>query len=240
MYESFFEKDGVKRLVINVHNLASEQRSQTSAAWDFDMTLGGIGFGGSLGSYWQMGAISFAGGLLGGAPLGLSQPFTTDLETGEQIYAPYADQIVTVDLTATYEFLLAEGGLDYLETAGLENTINLWNWLQEETDEEGNVVKEAGILEVAVLDLVVFFFGADEPFDATASEPFPGAGADANEIAAALLEVFYEHVTHIPIGTSASAALYADKVTIDWPAYSSAFGWGAARYRYLNTDKDFQ
>jgi len=38
----------------------------------------------------------------------------------------------------------------------------------------------------------------------------------------------------------ASAAVYQDRVVIDWPSYSTAFGWGSEQYRYLNTDKDFQ
>lgn len=240
MYESFFTKDGVKRLVIDLHNLDSTQRSQVSANWDFDMTLGGIGFGGSLGSYWQMGAIAFAGGMLGGASLGLSQPYSTDLETGEQVLADYADEIIEIDFTTTYNRIVALGGFDYLEEAELDNTAVFFEWLQEELDESGNIVKPAGILRQSVLDVVLWTMSGDEPFDATAEEPFPGAGNDANKLAAAMLEVFYRHVTHIPTGTSASATLYADKVVVDWPAYSTAFGWGAARYRHLNTDKDFQ
>lgn len=240
MYESFFEKDGVKRLVIDVHNLASAQRSQTSAAWDFDITVGGIGFGGSLGTYWQMGAISFAGGNFGGASLGLSQPYTTDPETGERVLAEYATQVIDIDLTATYNYLVSRGGMKYLEDNELTNTQTLFEWLQEEKDENGVVTKPAGIARQQVLTFATFLMTGDEPWDSTAKEPFPGAGADANNIAAAMLEVFYEHVTHVPTGTSASATLYAPKVTVEWPEYSTAFGWGAARYRYLNTDVDFQ
>ena len=67
-----------------------------------------------------------------------------------------------------------------------------------------------------------------------------GSSNDGWSIATKLLEIFYNHVTHIPTGGSASATLYAEKVTIEWPEYSTAFGWGANRYRYLNTDPDFQ
>jgi oligopeptide transport system substrate-binding protein len=43
----------------------------------------------------------------------------------------------------------------------------------------------------------------------------------------------------IPTATLSTATLYADNVVITWPTYSIAFGWGAARYRYLSSDTDF-
>lgn len=231
---------GVDRLSINHVFLDSQQRSQTTAAWDFDLTLGGIGFGGSRGVWWQMGAISFYGGMLGGADLGLSQPWTTDPVTGEQVEAPYVSEIIEVELQATYEYLL-ELGEEHLLANDLTGHLQMLNWLKEEVNDEGVVVKPAGTLKVTVEDISTYYFSFnDTPYDGTAQERFPGGTNDGWTIATALLRVFYDHVTHIPTGGSADATLYADKVTIEWPAYSTAFGWGANRYRFLNTDPDFQ
>lgn len=237
VYEDLFGSD---RITIDVHSLAKEQRSLVSKNWEFDMTIGGIGFGGSLGVWWQMGAISFVGARLGGANLGLSQPFTTDPDTGEMTTASYMDDIVEVELQATYDYLI-ELGEEHLQTKELSGHIQMLEWLKEEVDEEGNVVKEAGVLKVKVSDIVYYYFlNNDSVYDGSAEEPFAGAANDGWSIATKLLEIFYNHVTHIPTGGSASATLYAEKVTIEWPEYSTAFGWGADRYRYLNTDPDFQ
>lgn len=237
IYEEFFGKD---RLILEHFALAKEQRSQTSAAWDFDLGLGGIGFGGSLGVYWQMGAISFAGGMFGGADLGLSQPYTTDKETGEAIEAPYMAQEVTIKLQTTYEFLHEKGEQEFIDK-DLPGTLKLYKWLQEEKDPDtGEVIKEAGVLKATLRDLVFWSATEDTPWDGSQAEPFTGATEDGWSFAAALLEVFYEHVTHIPTGVSADAVLYSDKVVVEWPAYSSGFGWGANRYRYLATDPDFK
>ena len=236
VFEDLFGKD---RLIIDLHNLGKEQRDQESANWNFDLTLGGIGFGGSTGVFWQMGAIAFAGGMFGGADLGLSQPYTTDLATGEQVTALYMSRVLEMDLSTTYQYL-EEIGEDALLADELTGSIKLLNWLREEKDEDGVVVKAAGILKATINDLVRWSMTEDTPWDATAEEPFPGATDDSWTFATAMLEVFYDEVTHIPTGTSAGATLYADKVVISWPAYSTAFGWGANRYRYLATDPDFQ
>lgn len=236
VYEDLFGSD---RLTINVDHLASAQRNQVSSAWEFDMTLGGIGFGGSLGNFWQMGAISFFGGDLGGAQLGLSQPYTTDPVTGERIKAPYATQVIEMELKATFDFL-SELGEEYFAANELEGYQILYDWLKEEKNEAGEVIKPEGVLRGTVETLEDWVFNEATPFDGSASERFPGGTNDAWTFATAFLKVFYEHVTHIPTGGSASATLYADKVTINWPAFTTAFGWGANRYRFLNTDPDFQ
>ena len=38
-YETLFAKDGVKRLVIEVREMAAEQLKSETAAWNFDLTL---------------------------------------------------------------------------------------------------------------------------------------------------------------------------------------------------------
>lgn len=239
-YEALYTKDGVKRLIIDVHNLASEQRSAQVASWNFDLQLGGIGFGGSTGLYWQYPAIAFLGSQVGGAQLGLSHPFTTDQETGERVIADYVYEVLEIELQSTYNYLL-ELGMDHLEDSGLDGHIKMLDWLSEEKDEEGKVTKAAGVLKKTVLDLGLYVITeSDMPWDGTADEPFAGATADLWAITAAFEKVFLDEVTHIPTATSASKTLYSDKVVIDWPYYSFAFGWGANRYRYLKTDVDFQ
>ena len=110
---------------------------------------------------------------MGGADLGLSQPYSTDLETGEQVLAEYANEIIEIDFTVTYNRLVALGGLDYLDEEGLNNTKVFFEWLQEELDEDGNVVKPAGILRETVLDVVVWPMSGDEPFDGNCGRTIP-------------------------------------------------------------------
>ena len=43
----------------------------------------------------------------------------------------------------------------------------------------------------------------------------------------------------MPTATRSSAVVYSDNVVITWAKYHSGFAWGAARYRYLDTDPDF-
>lgn len=76
-------------------------------------------------------------------------------------------------------------------------------------------------------------------FDGGPEEPFPGAAEDLNNLTAAFEKVFFEYVPVIPTVTRAGSTVYASNVNIEWPKYSSAFSWGAARYRYLTTDPDF-
>lgn len=238
-YETLFaDAQGNKRLIIDVKHLNSEQRSLENRTWNFDLALHGVGFGGSLGVFWQYGAIAFFGGAFGGSQLGLSQPYTTDPETGERIEAPYVNEVIEIELMATYNYLaeLGEEGL----ASSPEAFTQMYEMLMEQVDEEtGEVVKPAGLFRETV-ETAAYLMMESNPWDATAEEPFAGALDDVWTFVAALERVFYKHVTHIPTAVSASATLYADKVTILWPDYSTAFGWGANRYRYLNTDPDFR
>jgi oligopeptide transport system substrate-binding protein len=82
-------------------------------------------------------------------------------------------------------------------------------------------------------------FILDSPYDGSAVAPFPGATEEVWNVVQAFEEVFFEQMPLIPTSTLQSAILYADNVEIWWPKYSTAFGWGATRYRYLTTDADF-
>jgi oligopeptide transport system substrate-binding protein len=56
---------------------------------------------------------------------------------------------------------------------------------------------------------------------------------------AGIQRLMLEWVNYVPTVTRSSATLYGENIEITWPAYSVAFGWGANRYRYINTDPDF-
>ena len=100
--------------------------------------------------------------------------------------------------------------------------------------------KPGGIYKGSVYDISMVVINLDTPWDGVASEPFPGAATDIHNYLAELEKVFFEYVPLIPTVTRSSSTVYAENVVIEWPMYSSAFGWGTGRYRYLNTDPDFQ
>lgn len=231
-YEELFGEDKLD-IVLDIKDPTAHRA--TLSSWNFDLSLNSIGFGSSTGAWWQYGAIVFLGGLL--APqLGLSDPYYEDG------LADYLDTTLNVDLTTTYDYLL-ELGEDYFQ-AGTDNELTghleLFEALKESTDPDTGELKPAGYYAGTVYDLAMLLFTQDTPFDGASSEPFPGATQDTWNIVAALEAVFYENMLSIPTVTRSSAVLYADNVVITWPAYSSAFGWGSQRYRYLNTDPDFQ
>jgi oligopeptide transport system substrate-binding protein len=235
-YEALFNKEGeAKRFELEIiYNEKTAHRAK-QAAWDFDLALSSIGFGTSTGAQWQYPAIAFFGDLIGGGGLGLSQPHDASMGTdaeGNEIFGAYSDQIIEVDLTTTWNYL-EELGMDAMEEDELEGHIELYGYLKADGD------KPAGIYKGSVYDISMVVINLDVPWDGVASEPFPGAASDIHNYLAALEEVFFEHVTMIPTVTRSSATVYAENVVITWPAYSSAFGWGSGRYRYLNTDPDF-
>ncbi len=203
--------------------------------WDFDISLNSIGFGSSTGVWWQYPAISFMGDIIGGGSLGLSQPYDASQEDG---YGLYLNAEITVDLTNTYNYLDALGE-DYMTENELEGHLLLWGYLQASVDEVTGETKPAGIYQGSVYDLGILTVAYDTPWDGSAAEPFSGATVDTWAFVAAFEEVFFEYVPLIPTVTRSSATVYAANVVIEWPAYSTAFGWGSNRYRYLNTDPDF-
>ena len=148
-------------------------------------------------------------------------------------------QIIEVDLTATYNYLV-ELGEEYMTENDLDGHLEFYGYLKESTDPDTGVVKDAGIFKGPMQDLALVHVFYDTPWDGSAAEPFPGATNDTWSMVAVLEELFFAHVPMVPTVTRSSATLYAPNVVIEWPAYSSAFAWGANRYRYLDTDPDFQ
>jgi len=232
-YEELFGADKFEMVLDSKEQSAV---SQDLANWDFDISLNSIGFGSSVGVFWQYPAIAFMGDIIGGGDLGLSQPYDASTESG---YGSYLfDTEITIDLTNTYNFLDAMGEDKMIEDE-LTGHKKIYDFLKASVDEETGETKAAGIYQGDLYSLAIILLTEDTPFDGSAKEPFSGATVDTWAITAAFEEVFFGNPTVIPTVTRSSATVYADNVKIDWPAYSTAFGWGSARYRYLTTDPDF-
>ena len=99
--------------------------------------------------------------------------------------------------------------------------------------------KARGIYAGNLFQLAFLMYALDTPYDASRSEPFPGATQEVWNIVQAMERVFFQQIPMIPTATLQSAVIYQPNVKFLWPAYSDTFGWGATRYRYLSTDPDF-
>lgn len=228
-YETLF---GADKLQLNI--VFGDQTSTSAAQrnWDFDIALSAIGFGSSSGIQWQYPAITFLGALIGGANLGLTQPFDLSVESEDEDLdgiALYYSEEFEIDLTPTYEYLLS---IEDDETTP-EDFLTLLDWLKEDGD------KAAGIYRGTVGELGSYLYNDTTPFDGSSSAPFPGATQEVWKMVAAFEELFLKYIPLVPTATRSSAVVYADNVVITWAKYHSGFGWGATRYRYLNTDPDF-
>ena len=254
MYETLFNTDASNpdKLIINVVAVPAASVGPLRAAWDFDLLPINLGFGVSYGVWWQYAAF----GLIGGAivpQFGLSIPFTGAIDANgnnirvdlRQDPTSWIMEEVDIDLTPTYDFLL-ELGEDFVyeevvdEVTG-EPTGDLlrpgFAWLLDElSPSEG---KPAGIYRGSIYAMAEYVYNESTPWDASAAEPFPGATEEVWKITAVFEKAFLQQMPLIPMSTLQSAVLYADNVEITWPFYSTAFGWGASRYRYLDTDSDF-
>lgn len=227
-YEELFNVDEERLIIDIVYNTPEAHQAQVET-WNFDISLAQVGFGRSNGAQWQYPMIAFFGDWIGGGFLGLSQPYDASQEDG---LGEYVNIEIEIDLTNTWNYL-DELGVDSMEEDDLVGHVKMYNWLKEA---EG---KPAGIYRGPLQDISLVIINEDTPWDGTASEPFAGASNDVYNYIAAIERVFFDQVTHMPTATRSSAIAYAENVVIEWPMYSSAFQWGTARYRYLNTDPDF-
>jgi len=232
-YETLFNGTGPVRLDIQIQWGNQATTSQAQREWEFDIALSNIGFGSSVGAQWQYPFIAFIGAGLGGANLGLSQPYDVSAPFFEDEnisgnIAAYYTEIIEVDLTNTYNYLL--------EIKDDEDVLQEYLDLLEKLEATDD--KPAGIYKGTNGWLAYYNVGST-PWDATASEPFTGAIQDIWNMLAAFEELFLTHVSLVPTVTRADAVVYKANVRILWPQYSVAFGWGAARYRFLTTDADF-
>jgi oligopeptide transport system substrate-binding protein len=147
-------------------------------------------------------------------------------------------QQVDVDFTTTYDYLL-ELGEDTVFELKENGDYKLpgFAWLLEQLEpSEG---KPAGIYRGSIYALADYVYNESTPWDGSAAEPFPGATEEVWKVTAVFEKAFLAQMPLVPMATLDSAVVYAANVKIEWPAFSSAFGWGAARYRYLTTDADF-
>lgn len=217
-YETLFTKDGVKRLIVDVHRFDSQGLKAEQESFNFDLTLTALGFGSSTDAFWQYPAIALVPALIGAAGFGLNHPFVGAGDVGQYIYTP-----IEVDLSYSLEHL------ENLDPADYEATYALLH----------DLIDEEGIFRGTAYQMWQALNAAATIYDGGPKEPFPGASHDLSNITAAFERIFFDYVPVVPTVTRSSATIYADNVIIDWPLYSEAFGWGAARYRYMNTDIDF-
>jgi oligopeptide transport system substrate-binding protein len=251
MYETLFNTDPASpdKLIINIVAVPAASVGSIRAAWDFDLLSINLGFGLSRGVWWQYAAF----GLLGGGivpQFGLTIPFTGALDAdGNTVKVDLRDdpdswinQEITVDFKPTYDYLV-ELGEDFVYEQDTDEDGELFYvnsgfaWLMDQL--APTETKAAGLYVDSLYALANYVYNENTPWDAAAAEPFPGATEEVWKITAAFEKVFFEQMPLIPTSTLSSATLYADNVEITWPTYSIAFGWGAARYRYLSSDADF-
>lgn len=238
-YEQLFNTNPANpdKLVVDVVESTLAATNAARQDYDFDLYLASVGFGASYGIQWQYGGIGFLGGMLA-AQFGLQMPYGADGKTVE----PWLEEEVELDLSVTYDFLVEkgedyiyeaeeneDGEMEYLRPAYVE----LYEGLQADGD------KPEGIFVTTPYDMAYMVYAYAVPWDGTAVEPFPGASQELWTIVEMFEMVFFEYVPVIPTVTRSSATLYADNVTITWPEFSAAFGWGANRYRYLTSDPMF-
>ena len=228
-YEALF---GSNRLRIDVDINPQAAHNANLADLEFDLVLTSLGFGSSVGIWWQYPIIgAYAGIIYDALGFGLTVPYDASTESG---FASYWTEPIEVDMSNTFDYL------DSFDTAELSaNWLRWYEWLSEETDDNGVVTKPAGILREPLENIAFAVAQSSNPFDGTASEPFPGATTDTYNMVAGIQRLMLEWVNYVPTVTRSSATLYGENIEITWPAYSVAFGWGANRYRYINTDPDF-
>ncbi len=225
-YENLFkDEQGNKRLIIDINNLDGTGLENQIQNHNFDLTLTALGFGSATNAFWQYAAIALYPAYIGASGFGLNYPYIGfPDEDGEYEEAEYVNEKIKVDFTNTYNYLISKDEEELLP--GEATFLDM-------LDEEGMF---SGTIE-EISEYILFV--SPMVFDGGPEEPFPGAAEDLNNLTAAFEKVFFEYVPVIPTVTRAGSTVYASNVNIEWPKYSSAFSWGAARYRYLTTDPDF-
>jgi oligopeptide transport system substrate-binding protein len=228
------------KVVVNIVAAAQDAHDVTIGTWDFDLNLVNLGFGSSTGVQWQYGSIAFIASLLFGPSFGLHTP--TDFDGSNMLADPESifNQPVNIDLSSTLAYL-EDQGEDWIYEVDADDEyvrpghVEIYEALL--ADAESG--KPAGIYAEPLIDLLVYMYVSDTPYDATRSAPFAGATQDVWSIVAAMEAAFFELMPLIPTSSLQSAVIYADNVEILWPAYSDTFGWGSTRYRFLSSDPDF-
>jgi oligopeptide transport system substrate-binding protein len=171
-------------------------------------------------------------------------PVTVDIRGSGNLLsdpASFFNKPLNIDLSVTLDHLEQmeeDGDLYEVDEDGeelLPGHIELYEALLADPD----TGKARGIYTGSLFDLAYLMYVLDTPYDGTREEPFAGATGEVWNIVQAMERVFFQEMPMIPTSTLQSATLYASNVVILWPEYSITFGWGAGRYRYLNSDLDF-
>lgn len=236
--EETFGKD---RFEVIIDKKEPEAMKKANLELDFDFKVQNIGFGLSTVASYQMIALPLLAGDFAPPSLGLSNGYddsnVLDPNLGEEYVKKYNKrpkffaETITIELPLTYEVL---------RTANEEKAFVEGDPRKSFFDLFGNKDKPYE-LTATYLDFMLAYVDAyDYVFDAPATEPFPGALDEVRKITVAVLEKVLTFMPIVPLSTTSSAVLYSEKVTIEWPVYSSIYKWGGSEYRYLNSDPDFK
>jgi oligopeptide transport system substrate-binding protein len=135
-YEALF---GTDKIDIDV---VYKERSAARADygnWDYDIMLGSIGFGSSVGAQWQYPSLSFYGGYIA-SYLGLNAPFDESSSEADLVAEWFRDD-VEINMENTYNYL-DEFGVDQMIADELGDYITLYHWLKYDVDWDQAVTDE--------------------------------------------------------------------------------------------------
>ena len=235
--EEAFGKDRFE-VVLDKKEREAEQKANEEL--DFDFKLSNIGFGISTNVSYQMIALPLLGGDFAPPSLGLSNGHDDSVIIPEDdpLYEKYNKRPKFFSEEFVIELPKVYG---VLKTANDEAPFGDKDPRKGFFELFGKNPEKPYELHATYLDFMYAFISAyDYTYDSPSTEPFPGALEETRRITAAMLEKILTYMPIVPLSTTSSAVLYSDKVTIEWPVYSSIYKWGGSEYRYLNSDPDFQ
>lgn len=228
-YEQLFGADKIKVNVDHLDDTVLWAR-QDNRAFDWTLDVGGWGFADATFAYMPLKGLYYD--LVFGPGSGMNDVFSIPGLAEATVYEP-------LDLNNTLAFLEST---KYEQEEDEDTPSGFWD----ETTSRGStlelyelLLENDGIFDGELLDLFMFVLN-DSFMWWKDEEPYAGAVEDLTKISAAFEYAILDLVTLVPIGSRTSIVAYADNVVIEWPEYSYELGWGAARYRHLNTDPDFQ
>lgn len=230
--KNHFEKLFDGKVSINVTDLATTTLFPRVENRDFDMTFdfAGWSFADAAFAYMPLKGIFYTT-VFGESAGGNDYNDFEGLATA-QIRKPI-DMKATLAYLETTKYTVAEGetlpsGM-WDSTTSSGATLALYELLKANDGMFTGTVVE--LFNVVLEDS--FLFWKDEPL-------YPGVVDELTRITAEFEYAILKYVTMIPVSSNTTKTAYAMNVVITWPEYSYELIWGSTRYRYLNTDIDFQ
>lgn len=234
------EAFGKERFEVVIDKKEQEALKQANEQLDFDFKVSNIGFGLSTGASQQIMMLPILAGDFAPPSLGLSNGYDDSnvlLET-DPLYEKYNKR--PKYFAEEFEISLPKA-YELLKNANEQAPFTDEDPRKEFFEMFGKVSGKPEILKATYLDFMLAYINAyDYVYDAPVTEPFPGALDEVRRISVAMLEKSMVYTPIVPLSSRSSAVLYSENVTIEWPVYSSIYGWGGSEYRYLNSDPDFK